>query len=717
MKKISILLLGFLILTSFSAFAKKVELTVARLAGKNFFFERINTRDAVPYNAINITSEFTEKSGTEPVFFVFTINNNGFIIISAEDACHPVLGYSFSNIYSTEFRSPNFVNWINHYKDEINLIRQNNFEADENIKTSWSYLTQNNFSELRKPEVVTAVDPLLVSTWNQDYPYNALCPTDEDSGGSYDGRVPVGCTATSISQIMLYWRWPNTGNGSHCDTHVYHGQQCCADFGNTIYDWDGMSNGTSNECYPAALLSYHTGISVNMNYGVDGSGAAISDVPGALSTYFKYAASQYVKKSSYNSTNWAALLKGELDAGRPIQYAGFEPSSAGGGGHAWVCDGYQGNGTYSEYYHFNWGWGGQSDGYYYLNSLNPGSFTFNLNQQAVKNIHPDPALYPTYCNGTKQVITYNYGTIEDGSGPVSNYQPNSNCSWLIGPDDSIQSVTLNFLKFETQTGDEVKIYNGADATAPLLGTYSGSTVPPAITTTSSKMFITFTSGSSGSAQGFLANYTNNPASFCSPNLTLTEPSGDITDGSGRFDYRNNTTCKWKILPPNATSVTLAFHAFNTEAENDKLQIVDLGPPAVVLGTISGDHSASLPDPITSPSGKMMIMWNTNKTIRETGWDLSYTITVGTPESESFTHLSVFPNPAADELNISFNIEQSQQLKIELISLKGVTLFSDVLPYFKGEYSKSLDISGYSRGIFLLRLTSDKGTTIRKVIVQ
>ena len=716
MKKVFVLLSVVFIFNSYGTFAKKVELADARLAGKNFFFERMNTHEAVSYHNLSITSEFIEKQGNEPVYYIFNVNENGFIIVSAEDACYPVLGYSFSGAYFPDNQPENFRAWMKHYTEEISLVRGGNYPADEAIAAKWNYLSQKNFENHRNPETILSVAPLIRSSWNQDYPYNALCPADPQSGGSYAGHVPVGCTATAMVQIMFYWRWPDMGIGSHCDTYPYGGQQYCADFGSTTYEWDGMPNGTSSECMPLSILSYHAGVSVNMQYGVDGSGAAISDVPYALITNFKYANGiQYVKKSNYNTTSWASLMKTEIDAGRPIEYAGFEPANA--GGHAFVCDGYEGNGTYTDYFHFNWGWAGSYDGNFYLSNLNPGSYTFNINQQAVIKIQPNPAYYPEYCSGNHDVTDFNFGTLEDGSGPLANYQTSSNCSWLIGVDDSIQSVALTFLRFDTKTGDEVKIYNGSDATAPLLGSYSGTTLPPAITTTSSQMFITFNSSSSGSAQGFLATYTNIPVSFCNANENLTAASGNISDGSGRFDYRNNTTCKWRILPENATSVTLTFDAFNTEADNDKLIVVDLGPPAVVLQTISGDHSSQLPDPITASSGKMMLMWNTNKDIRSLGWSANYTITVGTPESESFKELSVYPNPAIDKLNIRFAIEAAQQIKIEILSITGEKCLSEVLPYFKGEYSRSIDISKFTQGIYLLRLTSDHGITIRKVIVQ
>ncbi len=81
------------------------------------------------------------------------------------------------------------------------------------------------------------------------------------------------------------------------------------------------------------------------------------------------------------------MMKSDLDAGRPIQYAGF----GAGGGHTWVCDGYDN----SNFFHMNWGWGGVYDGYYSLDNLAPGvggagggSGSFTSGQQALIGIEP-----------------------------------------------------------------------------------------------------------------------------------------------------------------------------------------------------------------------------------------------------------------------------------------------------------------------------------------
>jgi len=311
--------------------------------------------------------------------------------------------------------------------------------------------------------------------------------------------------------------------------------------------------------------------------------------------------------------------------------------------------------------------------------------------------------------------SYDFGTFEDGSGPIADYQANSNCSWLIGADDSLSSVTLSFVRFNTLAGDEVKVYDGVDASAPMIGNFSGSTVPSPLTSTGPYMFVTFNTDGSGSAPGWLASFTGNLVPFCESLTTLTDPTGNISDGSDRFDYRNSSNCKWKIQPDNATSVILSFSDFNTEQTTDKLQIYDLGTGSL-LATYSGDY----PDPpasVTASSGQMMLIWSTNKTIRGIGWDASYTITVGTDEKELFNTLTIFPNPVNDKINISFQIGEPQNIRLELLSLTGNTVFTEQLNYFKGEYQKTLNVSSFAKGIYFLRLTGDSGITIKKIIVQ
>jgi len=542
MKITRTLIFVFAVALSFSALAKKVEVPAAMLAGKNFYFERMNLHHELPYDNIHLSLVKSVSTDDVVLFYIFNVNNCGFVIISADDACIPVLGYSFENTYTSKNEPEGFSSLLHAYQKEVNLVKSQNLQADEKISASWANYSDPDFS-LRsmplKPANNTDVAPLLTSLWDQTFPYNAMCPKDPNSPGGYSGRCPVGCVATAMSQVMYYWRWPNQGQGNHCYTPPGYSQQC-ADFDTTIYDWNGMNDEPNVECNPIALLSWHTGVSVNMAYGPDGSGAALGNVPSAMHSHFRYSnIAHYVKRTDYPGDQWHDSLQSNLNKGYPVLYEGFNPSE----GHCFVFDGYESG----DYYHINWGWSGADNGYYVITNLNPGGTTFNNNQGAVFCTVPDPSQYPVYCQGNVSVTTYDFGSIEDGSGPVQYYQTSSNCTWLIAPEDSVSKITLSFDRFNLASGDVLSLYNGNDASAPLIGTYTGSSLPPNAVSTGPSMFVSFTSTSTSGSQGFEAQYNATPIDFCSSSsVILTDLNGSFSDGSGRFQYRNSENCKWRI---------------------------------------------------------------------------------------------------------------------------------------------------------------------------
>jgi hypothetical protein len=196
-----------------------------------------------------------------------------------------------------------------------------------------------------------------------------------------------------MAQVMKYWNYPASGSGFHSYNTNNYGT-LSADFGGTAYDWGSMPNTVSSSNEAVATLMYQCGVSVDMNYGVGsqgGSGAYVvtSQSPVqhcaeyALKTYFGYPNNlQGVVRANYSEDQWVNLLKSDLDASRPIVYAGF----GSGGGHCFVCDGYDQN----DFFHFNWGWSGYYDGYFSINALDPGGVGtgggtggFNSGHQAI----------------------------------------------------------------------------------------------------------------------------------------------------------------------------------------------------------------------------------------------------------------------------------------------------------------------------------------------
>lgn len=306
-------------------------------------------------------------------YYVVNFTQGGFVLISADDKVVPILGYDASAEYNHDM-IPDNVRWfLSQYHEEISSIR-----SAQNLLThpDWQAVRNGNFSSFIPTRPVS---PLLTTNWDQDWPYNSMCPS---AAGGPGGHVYAGCGATTMAQIMKYWQYPTQGIGTHTYTHPIYGI-LSANFGATTYNYSSMPNQLYYTVNTAiSTLMFHCGVALDMDYAIDGSGATINSVRPAFINYFGYeTTAQTVYKSGYSTLNYETLLKTELDNGRPIFYFGTDNSY---GGHAWVMDGYQG----TNYFHMNWGWSGYNNGYYYLTNLNPGIYEFNSQQGGVIGLRP-----------------------------------------------------------------------------------------------------------------------------------------------------------------------------------------------------------------------------------------------------------------------------------------------------------------------------------------
>jgi hypothetical protein len=225
------------------------------------------------------------------------------------------------------------------------------------------------------------------------------------------------------------------------------------------------------------------------------------------------------------------------------------------------------------------------------------------------------------CSGTTN-LTAASGTFDDGSAPGSNYVENSDCAWLIQPTGA-NKVFLSFNRFDTQANfDTVTVYDGSTTADPILGTYSGNTLPPSLTSSSGNMLVTFKSNAFFELTGWEASY-NSTNSQCFSNLTLTNFRDTLEDGSGTSNYSDNLNCSWLIQPPTAQSIDLDFLNIDLQA-NDSVFIYDgINNSAPRLGAFSG---TSLPSTISSTGGSMFIEFITDGSGNSAGWRAAYDIT-------------------------------------------------------------------------------------------
>ncbi|MDO9255151.1 MAG: C10 family peptidase [Bacteroidales bacterium] len=371
MRKITTLLLVLMIATF--AFGKSVTMEQANLVANKYL-------SATSLKATrSVANSFSKSYNGITTYYVFNYTGGGFVVVSADDAARPILAQSDEGFIEAEITNPEARYWFENYSKEIAHIAAAKAVNTESLD-EWNKIL---YDEIKAPS--TDVAPLLaLITWDQTAYYNYYCPADATAPYGFGGKVPVGCVATTMGQIMKYHNFPETGIGSYTYTSAY--RQETANFGATTYNFSKMSNTATFRVYTdIATLLYHAGVAVNMNYAADGSGAHSESVPFALSNYFNYDNSTIglAYMSNYSPAEWEALLKSELDAKRPLYYSGSDLTS----GHAWVCDGYSTSGA-TTMFHMNWGWSGANNGYFAIGALNSGNGDFNFGNAIVYGIKP-----------------------------------------------------------------------------------------------------------------------------------------------------------------------------------------------------------------------------------------------------------------------------------------------------------------------------------------
>lgn len=395
-KKISLIVLASLISLGLSA--EDISEEQARQIAVQFW------GDSTPSTARRAAASLLltyQPGGSE--FYVFNRpGGDGWVIVAGDNGASPtILAYSDKGSFDYN-KSPDATKTIlTGYTKSIQDLRQSGISESIPSKAP------------KRAAIIVA--PLLKTSWNQNTPYNNQCPTADEGGG----RCPTGCVATAIAQIMNYWQWPKQGYGKHTNTD----NNETRDFSQSTYDWDNMldsySDYTEVQANAVAQLMADVGCAMNMMYRSSESGTWAIDAAQALLRNFSYSGELHMhhmmdkkgikvnnltaEQGSEIDEDDEALIRSELASKRPI-YMGV--SSRYKEKHAVVCDGYDAD----DYFHINFGWGSDADGFYRLYSM--GKFGEYVSSELITNIKPSPYGNSSACvngvwytaNGSEQVF-------------------------------------------------------------------------------------------------------------------------------------------------------------------------------------------------------------------------------------------------------------------------------------------------------------------------
>lgn len=367
-KRVILSLLGLIAGCVFT-FAQQRSEEEALQVAQSFFGKEARARGAAPTKAqmtlvppqtvdklIYSENVISKLDNLHQAFYVFNDEHNKrFVIVSGDERQERVLGYSENGTFSPEDIPCCMAFMLREYSREYDYLSTKSFSPSDVEKEPES-------SERRAPAYYNCI---LETKWGQSAPFNNLC----------NGNV-AGCVAVAMAQIMYKHKYPSS------------------------YSWSNMlktyqTNGyTTTQANAVAKLIRDCGISVNMDYGTDASAAKSCDAAWALAHKFGYNPNiKYYMRNYFSQNKWEQIILEELKEERPILYSGKMSDEE--AGHAFVLDGYDGNG----FYHFNWGWKGSgvnpnygNESYFKLTSLTPktGNTTsdYTYNQSMVCQISP-----------------------------------------------------------------------------------------------------------------------------------------------------------------------------------------------------------------------------------------------------------------------------------------------------------------------------------------
>lgn len=691
-------LFTLLAFTVVSLMAAPISRENAAVVCHNFLIQKQSNGTAA---STNFKFYKTESIGQEEAYHIFTLEPTGFVVVAASDHFTPILCYSFESDYQP---NPGFNYAMSAYANLVVTFEKEGKDYNSDVAAEWQRYRSSSFTA--EPIRGTSVSPLVSTKWSQETFYNTYCPWDATAGSYTDGRVVTGCVSTALAQVMKYHGHPYTGVGGSSYIPEPYGRYTVKFYEQT-YNFEAMPNSPTQYANEMAKLIHHCGVAVQMNYNPSGSGANSVTAAEAMKRHFKYDSAWICFRGSFDEIyTWHNALKSELNLRRPLYYAAHNGQS----GHAFVVDGFDEDTKF----HVNWGWGGSSDGYFTISDNNLSDMnSFIYDAEVIRIAYPLTDA-PGVITGTKH-IDASTGSFYSNM-PTINYAPNMQTEWILEAPEASR-YTLHFDRLQTEQGvDVITIYNGATEADGVAATVSGTEIPSDITVNAERVLVKFTTDGQNEMGGFQLSFNAQTATqYCGASESITTTGTTIiTDGSGDASYRNNSVCTWKINTPNMSRCYFSFPQLEL-GSGDFVEIYNTATnPATLLYRFDNKNYPAT-DVITCDNSKLSVRFVADNWDTGNGFTMTVQPVTAINDYARVEDLRIFPNPAAELLNVSFLTDRAESITCEIIDMNGKLVYGESRNHDGGLFEQQISLSDLAQGIYFLRIRTEEGTTMEKFI--
>ena len=380
------LLLLTVAIATLSLSAAPVDLAKAQRTAQSYLNQMYAGKMMAPsaLKPVLLKTEIGDTKLNKPVYYIFNTSST-FLVVAGDDRAEEILMIGDEPLKDINHLAPSMQAVLDQYKGEIEYLHNH-----PNIQVEKP--SQSLTPKLR----AVTYGPLLTAKWDQEAPYWSQCIFTYNNKAY---QCLTGCPATSASMVLYYWKYPTTqvpavaSYTAALELSYYQSVNFTyPSVAATTFDWANMKDTytsyNSTQSNAVATLMRYVGQLEKMMYGTEAAGGSgiYTTNSQIIATMFKTLGydsnTRLANKSSYSEANWGALIQNEMAAGRPVVYLGVDTQ---GGGHAFNVDGYRDS---DGKYHVNFGWSGDGNSWYAMNSFTYGGYTFSSQQQAIVGIQP-----------------------------------------------------------------------------------------------------------------------------------------------------------------------------------------------------------------------------------------------------------------------------------------------------------------------------------------